>query len=336
MHDYSDSENIANRFPTMVLSDYLIPEIGRQWELAKQVGISHAIVRLPEDDAFNMTDPEHIREVTKRYTDYGMHPIVVEPMPNSVHNHIKRGDHLRDECIDKVLHLIPLLAQNGYSTICTNFMAEVGWYRTTSSFPERGGARVTAFDMSEISVDLSFSISEESLWKNLSYFLNSVIPVAEKNNVRIALHPDDPPIKNLGNISRILISKENIQRALDIYPSTHLGITMCQATFAAMGENVYDCIEHFGKQKKILFVHFRDIKGTKENFHETFHDNGMTNMAHAIRSYFDVGYSGPIRVDHVPTMAGESNDKPGYETSGRLYAIGYLRGLCEASGYLVK
>ena len=80
-------------------------------------------------------------------------------------------------------------------------------------------------------------------------------------------------------------------------------------------------------QGKIFFVHFRDIAGTKACFHETFHDNGQTDMARAIRCYRDVHCTAPIRVDHVPTMAGEENGRPGYETVGRLYAIGYLRGL---------
>lgn len=124
-----------------------------------------------------------------------------------------------------------------------------------------------------------------------------------------------------------------MQKAIDLHKSDCLGITMCQANFAAMGEDVYECIEHFGRQGKIFFVHFHDISGMKACFHETFHDNGQTDMARAIRCYRDVHCTAPIRIDHVPTMAGEENGRPGYETVGRLYAIGYLRGLMDASGY---
>ena len=138
------------------------------------------------------------------------------------------------------------------------------------------------------------------------------------------------------NVSRILISKANIQKAIDLVPSPNLGVTMCQANYLAMGENVYDCIEHFGKQGKIFFVHFRDIAGNGECFHETFHDNGPTDMVKALKCYQSVGFDGPIRVDHVPTMAGEANGRPGYESMGRLYAIGYLRGLAEAIGYPLR
>ena len=110
-----------------------------------------------------------------------------------------------------------------------------------------------------------------------------MVPQAERCGIRIALHPDDPPLQKLGGLSRILISCDAVQKAIDLHKSDYLGITMCQANFAAMGEDVYECIEHFGRQGKIFFVHFRDISGTKACFHETFHDNGQTDMARAIR-----------------------------------------------------
>lgn len=317
----------------MILSDYFLSAPSLQWKLAKQLGVNHGVVRLPENPEFDMTNAVHIKAVADRFKNAGIAPLVVEPMPNSVHDHIKRGDARRDESIEKVLKMIPLLANNGWETICTNFMAEVGWYRTTNTLPERGGALVTGFDLKEVDIDLSLSIDEETLWNNLHYFLKAIIPECERCGIKIALHPDDPPLNKLGNLSRILISKENIQKAIDLVPSPNLGITMCQANFVAMGENVYNCIEHFGKQDKIFFVHFRDISGTLECFHETFHDNGQTDMVRALKCYRDIGYNGPVRIDHVPTMAGEGNDIPGYETVGRLYAIGYLRGLAEAIGY---
>lgn len=316
----------------MILSDYFLSTPDLQWQIARQLGVSHAVVRLPETADFDMTDPVHIRTVADRFKSEGFRPIVVEPMPNSVHDHIKRGDAQRDESIEKVLKMIPLLAENGFETICTNFVAEVGWYRTTSTLPERGGAMVTGFRMQDVNVDLNLSITEEQVWQNLEYFLKAVIPTCEANGIRIALHPDDPPVKKLGNLSRILISKANIQKALDLVPSDCLGVTMCQANYVAMGEDVYDCIRHFGRQGKIFFAHFRDIRGTLEDFHETFHDNGQTDMVKALACYRDSGVDCPVRIDHVPTMAGEGNDRPGYELMGRLYAIGYLRGLAEAIG----
>lgn len=101
-----------------------------------------------------------------------------------------------------------------------------------------------------------------------------------------------------------------------------------------MGEDICAAIRQFAGQDKLFFVHFRDILGTREQFRETFHDNGQTDMAAALRCYQVVGYHGPVRVDHVPTMAGEENAQPGYASVGRLYALGCLKGLLEGIGYL--
>lgn len=320
----------------MILSDYFLSTPSVQWQLGKQLGVNHAVVRLPEDPEFDIANPQHIKAVADRFKEAGLHPLVVEPMPNYVHDHIKRGDEHRDACIEKVIKMIPSLAENGWETICTNFCAEVGWYRTSSTIVERGGALVTGFDLKDANIDPKLHIDEDTLWYNLEYFLKAVIPVCEQYGIKIGLHPDDPPLKKLGNVSRILISKDNIQKAIDLVKSPNLGVTMCQANYLAMGENVYECIEHFGGQNKIFFVHFRDIAGSGECFHETFHDNGPTDMVKALRCYQSVGFDGPIRVDHVPTMAGEANGRPGYESLGRLYAIGYLRGLAEAIGYPLR
>jgi len=96
-----------------------------------------------------------------------------------------------------------------------------------------------------------------------------------------------------------------------------------------MCEEIPSTIKLFGEQKKIFFVHFRDVVGTAAKFVETYHDEGKTDMKKAINAYNSAGVDCPARVDHVPTMYGEDNDRPGYATIGRLYAIGYMRGLME-------
>ncbi len=318
----------------MILTDYFYSTPDIQWRLARQVGVNHAVVRLPDD--MDITSPSEMRAVMDRFTGFGLVPVVIEPMPNSVHDHIKRGDAKRDESLDKVRKMIPLLAENGVTMICTNFMAEIGWLRTCLKYPERGGALSTAFDIDAFEPRPGPGITKDRLWANLKVFYEAVLPTAEKYGVRIALHPDDPPVERLGNVERILISRDNVQRALDLGNSGVLGVTMCQANYAAMGEDIYGCIRDFGAQGKLFFVHFRDISGSREHFHETFHDNGPTDMARALRCYRDAGFDGPIRVDHVPTMAGEENKAPGYAALGRLYAIGYLKGLAEASGIAMR
>ncbi len=206
-------------------------------------------------------------------------------------------------------------------------MAHIVWLRTEYDIEERGGARVTGFNMENFK-PTAYSIGKEELWQNYGYFLRAVVPEAEKYGIKLALHPDDPPVPRLGDVSRIMISAENIKKAIyDICPSEMLGITMCQATYRIMGEKLDEVIRDFAK--KIFFIHFRNTVGNRQSFRETFHDNGSLNMRRLINLYEELGIDVPIRVDHVPTLKGEQTQTAGYAALGRLFAIGYLKGLLE-------
>lgn len=311
----------------MILTDYFRSERDATWDFAVQSGVKHGVIRLPEDAAFDLTNPTHWSTVHKRFTDFGITPLVIEPMPNALHDHIKAGDAKRDECIEKVIKMFPIMQSLGIDTICFNWMAHIGWLRTSSAFIERGGARVTEFQLADFK-PTGAKITADELWDNYTYFVKAVIPEAEKYGVKLALHPDDPPVPRLGDVERIMISRENIRRAVSgIVNSDSLGITMCQANFFIMGEDVNDTIREFAD--KIYLVHFRNTMGTPTHFRETFHDNGAIDMAAIMKVYKQYGVNVPIRVDHVPTMAGEVSTLPGYDAMGRLFAIGYLKGILE-------
>ena len=220
----------------MILTDYFRYPRDSTWDLARQCGVKHGVIRLPETNTFDLTDKSHWQTVYDDFMAYGIRPIIVEPMPNCVHDHIKAGDSLRDESITKVLKMFTIMQDLGIQTICFNWMAYIGWLRTTSSIPERGGALVTGFDMQDFTPG-PHRIGEHELWENYTYFLKAVIPEAEKYGIRLALHPDDPPVPKLGDVSRIMISAQNIKKAIyDIYPSDMLGITMCQANYYIMAK----------------------------------------------------------------------------------------------------
>jgi mannonate dehydratase len=123
---------------------------------------------------------------------------------------------------------------------------------------------------------------------------------------------------------------DNFRRMADLVPSPSNGITMCQGNFSLMGADIPTVVHEFGKRGLIHFVHFRNVRGGKFKFEETFHDEGQIDMHAAMQAYYDIGFRGPIRPDHVPTMYGDSNDHPGYSIIGTLYALGYIRGLMEA------
>lgn len=310
----------------MILTDYFISEKDLSWDIAKQCGVSRGVIRLPEEETFDVTDLTHWETVHKRFTDFGVKPIVIEPMPNRLHDHIKTGDELRDECIEKVLKMFPIMQRLHIETICFNFMAHIGWLRTSSDILERGGAKVTGFSLRDFTGETK-KITAQELWKNYEYFVKAVIPYAEKYDVKLALHPDDPPLEKIGNTERIMTNLKNIRRAMSTVQSDNLGVTFCQATYYMMGEDVFEAARAL--KDKIFFIHFRNARGNKYDFRETFHDNGELEMGKLLRHYRDLGLDVPIRVDHVPTLIGEKSCTAGYDSLGRLFAIGYLKGLLE-------
>ena len=311
----------------MILTDYFKSSHDMTWDYAKQCGVEHGVIRLPEDTEFDITDFSHWEKVYKDFVDFGIKPIVIEPMPNELHDHIKIGDEKRDACIEKVIKMFEYMDKFDIRTICFNWMAHIGWLRTSDSIEERGGALVTGFDLNDFK-EVDKKITATELWNNYEYFIKAVIPYAEKFNIKLALHPDDPPLEKLGMVERIMINYENIKKAINLVDSKNLGVTMCQATYCMMGEDLYRIIPELSD--KIFFVHFRNAVGDKYKFRETFHDNGIIELADIMKLYQQCNVNVPIRVDHVPLMAGEKQETAGYTALGRLYAIGYLKGILEA------
>ena len=311
----------------MIITDYFTTEHNLIWDYAKQCGVTNGVCRLPEDGRFDVTDFSHWNKIYKEFTDFGIKPTVIEPIPNNIHDHIKAGDEKRDESIEKFIKMLEIMNEFDIRTVCFNFMAHIGWLRTSSNIKERGGALVTGFDINDFKPS-DKTVTADAMWNNYEYFIKAVIPYAEKYNIKLALHPDDPPLEKLGNVSRIMINYKNINKAINIVDSKNLGVTMCQATYLMMGENLFDVVPKLAD--KIFFIHFRNAVGNKFKFHESFHDNGNIDMAKILRLYKTCGIDVPIRVDHVPLMAGEEQSCAGYTALGRLYAIGYLKGLLQA------
>ena len=313
----------------MILAEYFYPNPSPGWDLAKQCGVEHAVIRLPETADFDVANADHWQQVYDRFQNYSLKPVVVEPMPNALHDHIKAGDAQRDWAIEQAIAMLPIMDQLDIRTICFNFMAHVGWTRTSTTLPERGGALVTGFDLKDYQPTAA-SITAEHVWENYAYFLRAILPEAEKHGIRLALHPDDPPLPKLGDVSRIMISLENIRKAITMISSPMLGVTMCQSCYLMMGEDLEHAVRTLAD--KIFFVHFRNTTGCKTCFRETFHDNGEIDMARMIRLYEEVCPNVPVRVDHVPTLPGENAQVAGYGDLGKLFAIGYLKGLLQMAG----
>jgi mannonate dehydratase len=312
--------------PALVLP----PEPDERWELAKQMGVTDAVIHPLEigDDKMNWTYDE-LRGLKNWLEADGLNFSVLEgSVPIS--DRVRLGLDGRDEDIEVFKQFLRNCGDLGIPIVCYDWMAGVRWARTEAHTESRGGSLVTGYDNAKMQGGPAFEASEKSheeIFQALAYFLEEVVPVAEEAGVKLGLHPDDPPRESVRGTPRVANSVENYDRILDVYDSEYNGITFCQGNFAAMGADIPETIRHFNE--KINFVHFRDVEGDENKFVETWHDAGPTDMQAAMEAYADIGFDGPMRPDHVPTMAGEDNSNPGYHTKGRLFAIGYMRGLCE-------
>ena len=307
------------------------------WKLVKQCGVNHVVGGFslqPKPDA----DPERqpwsymsLLRMKTAYRDAGFDLAVIESRPPM--EKIKLGLQGRDEEIAVIKTLIRNMGRLGIPVWCYEFMPTVRVVRTSRTIPTRGGAQVTGYDhdlMKNAPLTEHGEVPESRIWENLQSFLEEVVPVAEEYGVKLAAHPDDPPLSPIRGFSRVLRSIENYQTLIDLVPSPVNGIALCQGNFTLMTDDLPGAIHHFGEQEKIFFVHFRDVRGTPEKFVETFHDDGKTDMLACLKAYKAVGYEGICRPDHVPTMEGDTWGRPGYTKIGRLFAIGYIKGLREA------
>lgn len=223
---------------------------------------------------------------------------------------------------------IPILQYTWYLNVGSK---HINWHTSTTT-PIRGGALGEAFDYS-LAKDAPVSelgiVTDEQLWESLTYFLKAVIPVAQENGVRMAMHPADPQVPSLAGVARIMRSPEAFDRMLDINPSPANAINFCQGCFTQMLDppDLYKAIEHFARRKAIAFVHFRNVVGNKEKFTEAFWDEGKADMVQAMAAYRRGGYDGYLTPDHHPHVI---NDTVwGHRSRG--FALGYMRGLVQGA-----
>ncbi|QDP95229.1 TIM barrel protein [Microlunatus elymi] len=307
------------------------------WHLMLQAGVTDAVGTLPPVSKINTGEGDApwdylpLQRLKDAYNRFGFELGVIEWRPPL--NRAKRGLPGRDDEIDAVCALLRSMGRLGIPVWCYEWMTDRNWVRTSTSTQARGGSLVTGFDRDvfEAGPPSADPISEDQLWDNLEYFLRRVVPVAEDAGVRLAMHPDDPPVSPLGGIGRIMSSLDGYRRLLQTVPSPMNGITFCQGNFRLMTDDLPAAIRELGADGKIFFIHFRDVEGNTDHFTETWHDAGPTDMYACIKAYRDIGFDGLMRCDHVPNMYGEPTTNVGYGTLGRLYAVGYMRGLIEAA-----
>lgn len=309
-----------------VAKDFTQPHL----KLINQIGVDHLVYYNMQGMPVELDRLVAIQESAQRE---GLRLAVIEGGPPI--DEIVLGKEGRDQQIEQYKKALINMGKLGIGVLCYNFMPQVSEaamvVRSTNRFAERGGALTSQFCLADFREETvphnELPTSDEQMWDNLEYFLQEIVPVAEDAEVKLAMHPDDPPVSPLCGLARIMRSVEDFDRLISLVDSPVNGITLCQGCFLEMECKLTSVIRRFAKQ--IHFVHFRDVQGSSEDFYETFPDNGPTDMVEVLRVYQEIGYQGLVRVDHVPLLATESGEYDGYGMQGHIFAIGYLKGLME-------
>ena len=260
--------------------------------------------------------------LTSSYIDNEKHPaIMLAQSPE------------RDRDIESIQTLIKNCAQAGLPSIKYN-MSLLGVLRTGRT-PGRGDASYSQWKLADAHpktpLTIAGHVDADMFWERITYFLDRVIPVANEYKIRMACHPQDPgvPPEGYQGVDRVLGTVDGLKRFVAIQESEYHGLNFCQGTVSEMladpGTQIYDVIRYFGSRKKIFNVHFRNIRGHRNDFVEVYPDEGDVDLVKAIRVYREVGYPYMLMPDHVPVA---ENDPNGLQSFAFCY--GYIRGLIQS------
>ena len=263
------------------------------------------------------------------------------------------------------------LATIGIKCICYNFMPVLDWARSHLYYNLPDGSNTMKYEADYIAnvsvealaeryakeadtyempgwesermktirkaLDAYEGMTTETFYANMKYFLDAIIPHAEKLDIKMAVHPDDPPHPIFG-LPKLIISRDNIRRYLDLNKSLHNGLTLCTGSLGAKrGADIPAMIREFGSEGRIHFAHVRNLRFENDtDFYESAHlsSYGSLNMYDIMKAFHDIGYTGWVRPDHGRMIWDETIKKgrPGYGLYDRALGATYLQGLWEAIG----
>jgi len=329
-------------YPNLLTDDNL--------RFARQLGVTHIVAWMPLPPGTGLWELDDLVRLRSRIESFGLKLAAVENIPPSHWDKILLGDPGREQQVEKVKQTIRNLGKAGIPCLGYTFSIVGVWghWRDGESGGGRGDAGIKSFDYDRVKDapplvrgriwgghrwnDLAPEqvvgpVDVETMWERLTWFLQEVVPVAEEAGVKLAAHPDDPPVPVLRGIGRLLTSPEALERLTSIVDSPCNAIEFCQGTVAEMGADVVEVIRRLGSRKKIAYVHFRNVRGAVPSFDEVFIDEGNVDMMAAMRAYAEVGFDGVMIPDHTPKM---SCAAPWH--AGMAFAVGYMRALEQKIG----
>jgi mannonate dehydratase len=247
---------------------------------------------------------------------------------------LSTGDE-RDAAIQKVCLAVRRAGQARIPALQYNLHMRQ-WKGRTEPVEGRGGSRYAAWDLAKAEDRPArpslAGLQADEVWARITHFLERVIPVAAEARVRMAFHPPDPPVPpdNRWKVAQVFDTVEGMQRFVQTADSPYHGLVFCQGSFAEMLPRpvpaIYDVIRWFGSRKKIVSVHFRNLRGGRDRFVETYPDEGDMDMFKAVLAYKECGYAGMLMPDHVPGHPADPENLQGFA-----FAYGYIAGLIQAA-----
>lgn len=296
----------------------------------KQCGCDDVLLNTPKLPGETRWEYEDLLAWRERAEAAGLRLIALENVPIRFYDRIMLGLPGREEQLANMQATVRNMGRAGIPILGYHWMPNGVW-RTSWDTAVRGNAAATAFRLSDSPAETlthDRAYTEAELWETYDWYLDRMLPVCEEAGVRMALHPDDPPVPSLGGIPRLFRNFENFARAMERHPSPMHGLDFCHGCWSEMrgGEGVLEAIRYFGERGRLFYVHFRDVIGCADDFVEVFLGEGNCDPVDVMRALKDCGFTGFIIDDHVPRMV---NDTP-WCHRGRAWTIGYLQALLRA------
>jgi mannonate dehydratase len=312
---------------------------------AKQLSATHIVAHLPSAKTFPSTKEgywsyEDLDRLASFVAQNGLKLEAIENFAPNLWDQILLDGPRRDEQMEKLKITIRNMGKAGISVMGYYFSIAGVWGRVRGPFA-RGEAESVGYieDQAPEQTPIPHgevwgiqfyenapqgnigTVSREEMWQRLAYFLENLVPVAEEAGVRLAAHPDDPPLTELRGTGRLITHPDYYQRLLDIVPSHANGLEFCQGTITEMPDvDPIDAIRRYAPTGKICYVHFRNVVGKAPNYREVFIDEGDADMIEALRAYRAGGFDGVMIPDHTPST---TCDAPWH--AGMAFALGYMR-----------
>ena len=301
---------------------------------AAQYGVKDILLNNPilQEEKPGVWSKKELVKLKLSIESYNLQLSAIENVPTHFYDHIMLNGPKKNMQIENMIQNIENMADVGIPIFGYNWMPSHVW--RTNPRHIRGGAIATAFDYESANnypLTHDREYSEDEMWESLEEWIKIITPIAEKKNIRLGIHPCDPPVEKLGGIPQLLRSFDSYKRLIEIVDSPSNGIEFCQGTFSEMEDakdgGIYEMIDYFSSRKKILYVHFRNVSGTVPKFNEEFINSGYVDMHKAMNIYLKNGFDSFFIDDHVP----QTNHDTEWGHAGRAFANGYIQALIEST-----